>query len=167
LASGGSSGGFTDGLDLVDVRVDGVHLSVPAPKIGLSIENTDLDLTDQLVPNCAIPCYYGACGIGSPYDKPGVYRPCAQTRIDASSATAGYAVLLQLLDSGGNVVFQNSLTAPVASTLNYVRVPLYTMPVPNPNYPFVLLPAGDYKLVGSIMNGSTTEATSSIAVHIH
>jgi hypothetical protein len=163
---GGSDGGFSSGIDLVDVRVDGVHISVPVPKIGLSIETTDLDLTNQLVPNCAIPCYYGACGIGSPYDRPGVYRPCAQARIDTSSATAGYTVLLQLLDAGGNVVFQNSLTAPIASTVDYVRVPLYTQPVLNPNYPFVLLPAGDYKLLGSIVNGGTTEATSSIAVHI-
>jgi hypothetical protein len=164
---GGSDGGFSSGIDLIDVRVDGVHISVPVPRIGLSIESTDLDLTNQLIPNCAIPCYYAACGIGSPYDQPGVYRPCAQARIDASSAAAGYTVLLQLLDSGGNVVFQNSLTAPTASALDYVRVPLYTQPVVNPNYPFVLLPAGDYKLLGSIVNGSTTEATSSIAVHIH
>ena len=65
----GSNGGFLDGIDLIDVRVDGVHISVPAPKIGLSIESADLDLTNQVAPNCAVPCYYAACGIGSPYDS--------------------------------------------------------------------------------------------------
>jgi hypothetical protein len=32
----GSSGGFTEGLDLVDVQVNGFHLSVPAPNIVLA-----------------------------------------------------------------------------------------------------------------------------------
>jgi hypothetical protein len=161
----GSNGGFLDGLDLIDVRVDGIHLSVPAPNIGLSIENTDLDLTNQLVPNCAVPCYYPACGIGSPYDQPGVYRPCAQTRIETSS-TAGYTVLLQLLDPTGTVLFENSTPALTATTLDYIRLPLYTQ-TGSYNPPFTLLPPGDYKLVGSIVSNGTPQAQSSINVHIH
>jgi hypothetical protein len=157
----GSSGGFTSGYDLVVVRVDGIHLSVPAPKIGLSIESTTLDLTDKLAPNCAVPCYFAACGVAPGADPPGTYRPCAQSRIDTSAA-AGYSVLLHLLDPGGSVVFQNSTQVTSTTSLDYVRLPLYT----GPNNAFTLLPPGDYKLLGSILNGNAEIASSSITVHI-
>jgi hypothetical protein len=157
----GSSGGFTSGFDLVDVRVDGIHLSVPAPKIGLSIETTTLDLTDKIAPNCAVPCYFAACGLVPGADPPGTYRPCAQSRIDTSAA-AGYAVLLQLLDPGGSAVFQNSTQVDSTTSLDYVRLPLYT----SAQSGFTLLPPGDYKLVGSISSGGTEVASSSITVHI-
>lgn len=154
----GSSGGFTEGLDLIDVRVDGIHLSVPAPKIALSIENTDLDLTNRLAPNCAVPCYFVACGLAPGADPPGTYRPCAQSRIDTSAA-AGYTVLLQLLDPHGSAVLQ----VEPASGLDYVRLPLYT----GSQTGFTLLPPGDYKLVGSITSAGSELASSSITVHIH
>lgn len=157
----GSSGGFTQGLDLVDVQVNGFRLSVPAPKIALSIENATLDLTNQLAPNCALPCYFAACGLGSPVDPAGAYRPCAQTRIETSGAVSGYTVLLELLDSSGNAVFQSSTQPGAASSLDYIRLPLYTGQTP-----FTLLPAGNYNLVGSMTLGGTTLATSSIAVQI-
>jgi hypothetical protein len=157
----GSSGGFTEGLDLVDVRVNGFHLSVPAPKIALSIENSTLDLTNQLAPNCALPCYFAACGIGSPVDPAGTYRPCAQTRIETTGAAAGYTVLLELLDSGGKTVFQSSMQPGSASRLDYVRLPLYTGQTP-----FALLPPGNYSLVGSMASGGATVASASVAVQI-
>jgi hypothetical protein len=155
----GSNGGFLDGYELVDVRVDGIHLSLPAPKISLAIEDTDLDLSDQLVPNCAVPCYYAACGIGSPYDLPGTYRPCAQIRIDTSAA-GEYSVLVQLLNANGTAVFQNTTLVAGSSGLAYIQLPLYAAPL-------VLFPAGDYKLAASIVNSSVTLAESSINVHIH
>jgi hypothetical protein len=147
-------------LCLVDVRVDGIHLSLPAPKIALAVENTDLDLSDQLVPNCAVPCYYAACGIGSPYDIPGTYRPCAQVRIDTSAAVVGYSVQLQLLNANGTVVFQNTTPVSGSSGLAYIQLPLYAAPL-------VLFPAGDYKLAATIVDSSATLAESSINVHIH
>jgi hypothetical protein len=157
----GSSGGFTDGLDLVDAQVNGFHLSLPVPKIAVSIENTTLDLSHQLVQNCMIPCYFAACGLGSPVDPPGTYRPCAQTRIETTGATAGYTVLLELLDSGGKAVFQRSTQPVLTTNLDYVRLPLYTG-----QNPFTLLPPGNYNLVGSMTLGGATLATSSIAVQI-
>jgi hypothetical protein len=157
----GSSGGFTEGLDLVDVQVNGFHLSVPAPKISLSIENTTLDLTDKLAPNCLLPCYFAACGLGSPVDPPGTYRPCAQTRIETTGAAAGYTVLLELLDSGGKTVFQSSTQPASATNLDYIRLPLYTGQTP-----FTLLPPGNYNLVGTMTLGGATLASSSIAVQI-
>jgi hypothetical protein len=157
----GSSGGFTDGSDLVDVQVNGFRLSVPAPKIGLSIENSTLDVTNQLAPNCMLPCYFVACGLGGPVDPPGTYRPCAQTRIETTGATAGYTVLLELLDSGGKTVFQSSTQPGSASSLDYVRLPLYTG-----QSPFTLLPPGNYSLVGSVTLEGATLASASIAVQI-
>jgi hypothetical protein len=157
----GSSGGFTDGMDLVDVQVDGFHLSAPAPKIALSIENTTLDLTNQLVPNCALPCYFAACGLVGSVDPGGTYRPCAQARIETSGASAGYAVLVELLDSSGKAVFQNSTQTEFPTNLDYIRVPMYTGQTP-----FTLLPAGNYTLVGNMTLGGATVATASIAVQI-
>jgi hypothetical protein len=157
----GSSGGFTQGLDLVDVQINGFHLSVSAPKIALSIENATLDLTDHLAPNCALPCYFAACGLGNPVDPPGTYRPCAQTRIETTAAAAGYTVLLELLDSTGNAVFQSSTQPGSTTNLDYVRLPLYTG-----QNPFTLLPPGNYSLVGSMTQGGATLASSSIAVQI-
>jgi hypothetical protein len=157
----GSSGGFTDGMDLVDVQVDGFHLSVPAPKIALSIENTTLDLTNLLVPNCALPCYFVACGFVGSVDPAGTYRPCAQARIETSGAAAGYAVLVQLLDSTGKAVFQSSTQPAFPTNLDYVRVPMYTGQTP-----FTLLPPGNYTLVGNMTLGGTTLASASIGVQV-
>lgn len=157
----GSNGGFLDGADLIEATVDGVHLALPTPKISLSIENTDLDLTDQLVPNCAVPCYYPACGIGSPYDLPGVYRPCARVRLDTSASTAGgYLARLQLLNPAGTTVFESDVTVNNTSQLAYVSLPLYTTPLK-------LLTAGDYTLTLSIVTAPVTVAQSSITLHVH
>jgi hypothetical protein len=161
----GSSGGFTDGLDLVDVRIDGVHLVVPAPKISLSIENATFDLTNKLAPNCAVPCYFAACGLAPSADPPGTYRPCVQARIDTNTALNGYTVLVQLLDPKGTAVFQNFIQVGTTSSLNYVRLPLYT--AVSTTTQFTLLPPGDYTLAGNILNASVPQATSSITIHIH
>jgi hypothetical protein len=157
----GSSGGFTEGMDLVDVQVDGFRLSLPAPKIGLSIENTTLDLTNQAVPNCAVPCYFVACGLVPGTDPAGTYRPCAQTRIETSGATAGYTLLLELLDSNGRMVIQNLTQSPLATHLEYVRLPLYIG-----STPFTLLPPGNYTLVGNMTLAGATVASASIGVQV-
>jgi hypothetical protein len=158
----GSSGGFSGSLDLVDVRVDGVHLSVPAPKIALGIETTDLDLTNKLAPNCALPCYFVACGLGGFVDPPGTYRPCAQARIEASSPASNYTVLLELLDPGGKVLSQASTQPITPTSLDYVRLPLYIG-----GAQFTLLAPGNYTLSGSIVANGATQATSTITVQVH
>ena len=160
----GSSGGFTEGFDLVDVRVDGVHLSLPAPRISLAIESTDLDLTDKLASNCIVPCYFVACSLVPSTDPPGTYRPCAQARIDTNVATEGYTVLLELLNSSGMPVFQNSTQVASNSSVDYIQLQLYTGTTATALIPF---PPGDYKLSGSIVSANTTLAQSSITVHIH
>jgi len=164
----GSSGGFSESFDLIDVRVDGIHLSLPAPKIALSIEETNLDLTNKLAPDCPVPCYYAACGIGGgPVDPPTFYRPCAQIRIATEAGEPGYIVLTELLNPGSAVVFQSKLTVGTTSNnLVYLQVPLYSSSSAN-SEAITLLPPGDYTLLGTVLNGTATAATSSIVVHIH
>ena len=109
----GSSGGFVESHTLVHARIGGnLVFSAPAPTLELTAESRDLDVTGGHVTNCAIPCYYAACGIGSPVDPPGTYKPCFQARVRLQESIAGFAtadaqtrtVLLDLLDSGGRVV---------------------------------------------------------------
>jgi hypothetical protein len=155
----GSSGGFTDGYDLVDAQVDGVHFSIPAPTLSLSIENTTLDLTNQMAPNCAIPCYFAACSLGGA-DPAGTYRPCAQTRVDSSGAPTGTAVSVQLTDASGTAVF----TSDAPSGLAYLRLPLYTTNIAAGT--FKVLSPGNYTLQATMTNGGSTISSSSIPVRI-
>jgi hypothetical protein len=157
----GSSGGFLQSLDLVDVKVNGFHLSLPVPKISLSIDNPSPNLSAQLAPNCAVPCYFVACALAPGADPPGTYRPCGQVRIDTSAEVPFYTVLVQLLDSTGTAVFQNSSQSATPASLNYIRLPLYTGQTP-----FTLLPPGIYSLVGKMLLGTTTLATSTIPVQV-
>jgi hypothetical protein len=156
----GSSGGFSSGFDLVDVQMDGIHLSVPAPTLSLSIENTTFDLTDKLAPNCAVPCYFVACNLVPGTDPTGTYRPCAQTRVATAGAPAGATTSLQLLSPSGTSVF----SAQVTSGLDYIRLPLYTASTNSQN--FTLLPPGDYQLSAAIIDAGATLATSNMTVHI-
>ncbi len=162
----GSSGGFLNSLDLVEVRLPGVHLSVPVPTVGLSIETTDLDLTGKRVPNCALPCYFVACGFGGvPPDPPGTYRPCAQARIE-TIASPGSEVQLQLLDSTGAVVFTSSASADASGhNLSYVRLPVYTTSEPTSSN-FTLLPPGQYRLTGRVFDSGQETASSTINLRV-
>ena len=161
----GSSGGFLSSLDLVEVRLPGVHFSLPVPTISLSIEKTDLDVSGKLVPNCALPCYFTACGIGGSPDPPGTYRPCTQTRVE-SLAAPDSEVRLRLLDSSGVVVFTSLMTADAAGRcLTYVRLPVYTTLRPN-STAFTLLPAGPYRLTGQVLNSGQEAASASIDLRV-
>ena len=127
----GSSGGFLDSMDLVEARLNGVRLSVPNASVSLGIESTDLDLTDQTAPNCPLPCYYVACGIGGPPpDPPGTYRPCVEIRLETTALQTANTVQVQFLDSTGAVIYSTaaSWTIRAANSFDYIRVPLYTIP---------------------------------------
>jgi hypothetical protein len=162
----GSSGGFTDSLDLVEVRLPGVHFTVPAPSVSLSVETTDLDVTDKLVANCALPCYFAACGLGGGTPDPaGTYRPCAQTRIEAA-AGAGSQVQVQLVDLTGAVLFTSLVQADASgNTLQYVRLPVYTTPDPA-SIGFRILPPGQYRLTGRVLDAGREVASSSLNVSV-
>ncbi len=161
----GSSGGFSESLELVEVRMPGVRFDVPAPGIHLSIETTDLDVTDKLVPNCDLPCYFTACGFAGPQpDPPGTYRPCAQARIEAVT-TPGAEVEIKLLDAAGSTVFASSASAGApGSALEYVRVPIYTSQ-PSSSA-FTLLPPGDYRLTCRVVDAGREIAASSLSLQV-
>jgi hypothetical protein len=157
--------GFLESFELVEVRLPGIRFSLPAASINLSVETADLDLTDKLAPNCALPCYAVECGATTPQPDPaGAYRPCAQARIEAV-ARPGAEVQLQLVDATGAVVFASSAVADAAgSSLRYVRVPVYTSALSS--NAFTLLPPGQYRLTGRVLDAGHELAASSLILQV-
>lgn len=157
---GGSNGGFGESLDLIEYHLaSGPRVQVQSPRVSVTAESAVLDVTGKLVTNCAIPCYYAACGIGSPVDPPNTYKPCTRTRIEAS-AEAGFWGEVALLNAGGQTVFSSGqMASPPGELLQYVQVPLYSAP----NKP---LPAGTYRLVGHVGQGDVETATSLITIEL-
>ncbi len=150
----GSSGGFTDSLELVEVRLDGVRLALPAPQLSLSVESTALDVTNKRVTNCVIPIYCIACIS----DPAGTYKPCAQARVDVR-ASAPYALDLELVNSAGQAVYRAPAVNGVGELLRYIQLPLYA----RRNEPFA---PGTYTLVTRLRTGTEVRATSSLTVRI-
>jgi len=158
----GSSGGFLSGMDLVEVRLDGVHLAIPAPGLSLSVENTVLDVSGKKVTNCVVPSYCAACG----FINPGTYKPCAQARVDGNAARP-YTLELELQDAAGRVVFKAPASAgPAGELLRYIQLELYSQA--NQPVPVVsTLPPGAYTLVTRLRSGVDVLATASLALRIN
>jgi len=156
----GSSGGFTDGRTLVEATVAGIRFPAAVPAVKLGIESLTLDVSGQHVTNCAVPCYFPACGLAPGYDPPGTYKPCAQARVELANWPAGAsrAVRLQLVTPGGAAAFDQTLkldASPTESVI-FVQVPLYSAP----NQPFA---PGTYQLQAATADGA---AQSSLTVKI-
>ena len=98
---------------------------MPPVSLSLALEAADLDVTGKKVANCAVPCYFFACGIAGQGDPTGTYRPCFQVRVDAGS---GGPVDVELSDSTGKVLAKETVRA----STTYVQLPLYS----KPNEPF-------------------------------
>ncbi len=163
----GSSGGFTSGLDLVWARV-GANLRFGAPATGveLSVESTDLDLSGGGVTNCAVPCYFTACGIAPGADPAGTFKPCFQSGVrlhDPSPFESGRVVVFDLLDSNGTAVFhvtqQVTAGGEQEDGVIYQQIPLYSAP----NVP---VPLGAYRLRATIstVDGQTGAAEANLRV---
>jgi len=132
----GSSGGFTDGLTLLSAKIDGHIVYAPAAySLEVGAEARWFDVSNQRATNCAIPCYFVACGVAGA-DPPGTYKPCFRATIKAATMAAD----LDLLDASNNSVYHVTLTgnADVESLIAH-QVQLYT----KPNQPF---PPGSYTL---------------------
>lgn len=140
----GSSGGFSQSMDLVEARIDG-HLLFANQATGLQLwmEAASFDVTHGLVTNCILPCYFAACGLGGPQpDPPGTYKPCFEAGAKLGAATGTVAVNLEVLDASGNVLVQTTLSLipdDGGRTEGYYQMPLYGAP----NQPF---PPGNYRL---------------------
>ena len=158
----GSSGGFSNGMDLVEARLDGVVLALPASRLSLAIDNPDLDLTNQKAPNCAIPCYFAACGIAGA-DPAGTYRPCVETRIESSYGVA-HSVELQLFNPSGTLVYDTTADVAALGGLEYFRLPLYTSPGQSSS--FTLLSPGVYKLAARMLIAGVEIGADSLTIRI-
>ena len=79
----GSSGGFGFGYSLIRARIKGklVYDDTPSLSLSLGVESQQLTLRPGLVPNCAVPCYFAACGLVPGADPPNTFKPCIRTEL--------------------------------------------------------------------------------------
>ena len=106
--TGGSSGGFDEGFDLVEAKIGDRLIRRDLYEISLNI--------DPEVYNCAIPCYFVACGFVPGADPPGTVKPCREVRVEG-------AELLAITSPDGTVVMQEKV-----SGTTFLRVPLWQWP---------------------------------------
>jgi hypothetical protein len=157
----GSSGGFTQGRTLVEASLaGGIHLPALSSAVTLGIESLNLDAGGRQVTNCAMPCYFVACGMAPGTDPPGTYKPCVQARVELANWPAGASrsVRLQLLAPDGTAAYDATLVldASPGRAVTFIQIPLYSAP----NVP---LAPGAYQLVAKSADGA---AQSALAVRI-
>ena len=147
----GSSGGDTMIRTLVEADIaGGVHFPALQSAVDLGIESLTLEVSGKKVTNCAIPCYFPACGIAGA-DPAGTYKPCAQARVALRNwpASQSRSVTLQLLAPDGSSAYSSTLTldASTADSVTFLQVPLYSAP----NQPFA---PGSYRLSAQSSDGA-------------
>jgi hypothetical protein len=163
----GSSGGFVDGLDLVYARIGGnIRFATPVLSVGLSVESNDLDVSGGNVTNCAVPCYFVACGLAPGADPPGTYRPCFQTRVRLENLPVQDSTTLDLdlIDAGDRSVYHTSATVAAGQaqpdSILVRQLQLYSAP----NQPF---PPGAYRVqVKAKITAGDDIATATIPVRV-
>jgi len=111
----GSSGGLTSKRTLVEAATGGgaIRFSAPAGAIQLSLDDLSPDLTNKKTANCALPCYFAACGLGGGQpDPPGTYKPCVRARIGLQNwpANASRALHIRLNSPDGAVLYDKAFT---------------------------------------------------------
>ena len=154
----GSSGGFYQSRTLVEASLaGGLQFSWNAPSLQLGLVSLALNVSGKLVTNCAVPCYFVACGFVPGADPPGTYKPCARARVQLSNWPPGASrsVRLQLIAADGTSAFDQTVTLDAApnESVGFVQLPLYSAP----NQP---LPAGAYQLLAGTGGGVAQSALS-------
>ena len=127
----GSSGGFTDGLNLVHAKIDGHIVFAPVSNsLEISAEATNFDVSNRRTSNCAIPCYFAACGIAGA-DPAGTYKPCFRATVRLGQAAAiPQRVDLDLFDASNRSVYHSTLIgAPDTESIFAHQVQLYAVPL--------------------------------------
>jgi hypothetical protein len=157
----GSSGGPTLIRTLIEAEVAGaIRFPALEASMELGMESLSLNASGKQVTNCAVPCYFVACGLAPGADPAGTYKPCARARVALRNWPVGQSrtVRLQLLAPDGSAAFDQTFTMDSAAgeSVSFVRVPLYSAP----NQP---LPAGAYQLSVKSADGA---AQSSLTVQI-
>jgi hypothetical protein len=155
----GSSGGFVSGMELVEFHLaSGPRVELTTPKIALSVESIFLNVTDRMVTNCVIPCYYPACGFGSPVDPVGTYRPCVRTRIEAAAEGQDLQLELTLRTAAGIEILRRESTLS-GEAVRYIQLPLYS----EPSEPFA---TGSYTLTTKLKSSRGDMGTASLMLEI-
>lgn len=139
----GSSGGFLEGWRLVEARIgDQIRFRADPTRGELTIapEFQVLPVSEKKVKNCAVPCYFAACGLAPGADPPDTYKPCLDVRLGADTLRGDY-LLLELIDAHGEARLTRDyrVSNDDRDWRRYVSLPLYS----KPNEPFV---RGDYRL---------------------
>jgi hypothetical protein len=127
----GSSGGFNQGRTLVEATLaGGLRLGRKALSAELSMEGLVFDVSGGKVTNCAVPCYFAACGLVPGYDPPETYRPCAEARARVREwpGDAPPALVLRLTGPDGGTVWERTLGANAARGVAYLQAQLYSAP---------------------------------------
>lgn len=160
VLNGGSSGGDTMIRTLVEADIaGGIHFPALLAAVDLGVESLNLDVTGKNVTNCAVPCYFAACGIAGA-DPAGTYKPCAQARVALRNwpATQSRTVTLQLLAPDGSSAYSSTFAVDSSSTdsVTFLQVPLYS----SPNQP---LAPGAYQLSAATADGSA-QASLKVAI---
>ena len=125
----------------------------------LGIESANLDVSGKHVTNCAVPCYFVACGFVPGADPIGTYKPCAQVHVSLLNwpSNQSRAVRLQFVAPDGSAAFDQTLNLYSApESVLFYQLPLYSAP----NQP---LPPGTYQLSAQSADGA---AQASVAVKI-
>ena len=159
----GSSGGFTDGGDLVYARIGGkLFFSTSVVSLELAAEKTVLPVSTGGVTNCAVPCYFVACGLTPGADPPGTYKPCFQARMRLQ-IVAPATINLELVNAADQTVFQTSLPVTlnpeVPETMILRQIPLHSAP----NQPF---PPGVYRLHAFVRDDSAEIASAVVTIRV-
>jgi hypothetical protein len=102
VLSGGSSGGFSEGWTLVEAKVGDRLLQRELYGVSLQI--------DPEVYNCAVPCYFAACGMAGA-DLPGTVKACREARVEG-------AELVRAVNAAGEVVWEQRVSSPA-----FLRLP--------------------------------------------
>jgi hypothetical protein len=150
----GSSGGFSESRTLVEAALaGGLRFALSSPSVQLGIESLTLNVSGKEVTNCAVPCYFVACGLVPGADPPDTYKPCARGRIQLENWPPGASrsLRMRLIAPDGTAVFDKTIAGDAA-----LQVPLYSAP----NQP---LPPGAYQWMAKALDGS---AQSSLTVQI-
>jgi hypothetical protein len=158
----GSSGGFGSGLTLLYARIGGnIRFATPAVALGLSVESTDLDVSGGHVTNCAVPCYFVACGLTPGADPPGTYKPCfeARVRLENLPLQNSTAVDVDLLNAANQSIFHSSINVAAGQaqpdSILSQQLPLYLAP----NAP---VPPGIYRVQAKAKLSDGTDAATAI-----
>ncbi len=149
----GSSGGFLSGETLIEAFVSGKLYKFPAS----NTPAVQLELATQFR-NCAVPCYYATCGLGSPVDPPNANKPCLEARLTASGLSPGSSFLLAISGSGGTLLYSQQIPLSSSQPVLYQSLPFYDQR--STGSPITLFPKGDYFITLTALNPDAQPITT-------